>query len=551
MKSTKIAIVIVTVFISIILVGFFNNSGDIYFSISRNMELFGRIYKEISFNYVEEINPEEFLKAAIRGMLSTLDPYTIFIDEDQKDDIELITNGKYGGVGITIGVRGEDVTVVEVLDGYSAQKQGLRIGDILIEAAGKKISPENIDEISSLVKGDAGTTVDLTILRNDKQDTIRFSLIREEVIVKNLAFYGFYPENSNNVYIKLTNFSRSAGEELRNAIKELKQIKPIESIVFDLRGNPGGLLDVAVDISNKFLPKGLLVVTTKGRDEKEEKVYYASQEPLVPDTRLVVLINGSSASASEIVAGAIQDHDRGIILGTHSFGKGLVQTIVPLSYNSSLKITTAKYFTPSGRSIQKINYGDKNKVFSRKDSMKINSYKTDNERIVFSGGGITPDSTVRFEIEGEITKQLLAKGLFFKFADHYYYKNSRLDYKSLKDDSILKAFEDFVAEDNFHFHSEAEKQIEKLISDLENKKSNDKLREELSHVRKQLEELESAELKIYNKEILREIKSELIMRYLGTEAQTKELLNFDTQFQAALNIVSDSELYRKILKKRE
>ncbi len=369
--------------------GFFAGRNDVYFEISKNIDLFSKVYKEVSFNYVEPIDPEHFMQAGIQGMLDALDPYTVFIDANKKEDIDLITNGKYGGIGISIGVRGDRVTIVEVMDGYSSQRQGLRIGDVLLQAGGIKITPENLDQISSLVKGDPGTIVHLKVLRND-DDTLNFNLVREEIMVKSLTYYGFYPKNSNNVYLKLTNFSRSAADEVKKALLELKTQKEIKSIVLDLRGNPGGLLDVAVDICDKFLPKGDLVVSTRGREQTDEKQYFATQEPLVGDSKLVVLINGGSASASEIVAGAMQDHDRGVILGTKSYGKGLVQTITPLDYNTSLKITTAKYYTPSGRCIQKIDYTKDNKVFVKPDSIIKTSFLTDNKRTVYSGGGSSP-----------------------------------------------------------------------------------------------------------------------------------------------------------------
>lgn len=242
--------------LGVFLTGFYPGKGDIYFEISKNLDLLGRVYKEIAFNYVDEVEPEKFLRAGIQGMLSSLDPYTIFVDEKKIEDIDLITNGKYGGIGISIGVRGEEVTVVEVMDGYAAQRQGIRIGDIIIEAAGQTISSENIDDISSLVKGEPGTTVELKVVRNELRDTLFFNLIREEVIVKNLAYSGFYPDNSQNVYLKLSNFSRAASDEIKKSIEELKNQKQIKSIIIDLRGNPGGLLDIAVDICDKFLEIG-------------------------------------------------------------------------------------------------------------------------------------------------------------------------------------------------------------------------------------------------------------------------------------------------------
>ena len=529
----------------LVIFGFAGTQGDIYFEISKNLDLFGKVYKEISFNYVEEIDPEQFMRAGIEGMLSSLDPYTIFIDEKKKEDIDLITDGKYGGIGVSIGVRGEDVTIVEVMDGYSAQKQGIEVGDILIEAAGVKISADNVDQISSLVKGEPGTTVNLKVIRNDMLDTLTFNIVREEVLIKNITYYGFYPENSNNVYIKLTNFSRSAADELKYSLKELKDQKEINSIVLDLRGNPGGLLDIAVDICDKFLKKDLLIVSTKGRVANTEKKYNSVEEPLVGDTKLVILINGGSASASEIVAGAMQDHDRGVILGTKSFGKGLVQTILPLNYNTSLKITTAKYYTPSGRCIQKIDYAENNDVI-KDDSLGQNTeFFTDNNREVYSKGGITPDTTVQYLIEGDLTKELLAKGMFFKFANLYSYSNPDFDFDKINESKILKEFEKYLDEQKYEYKSRAEKEVDQLIGDIADKDNN--LSDHLKSLKSQLANLYKSEFKIYSDEIAREIKVELAARFLGPDGKVIEQLKYDPQVQAAVNILKDQKTYNRLL----
>ncbi len=529
----------------LVILGFTLSEGDIYFEISKNIDLFGRVYKEITFNYVEEINPEQFMRAGIEGMLSSLDPYTIFIDEKKKDDIDLITEGKYGGIGVSIGVRGEDVTIVEVMDGYSAQKQGIEVGDILIEASGVKISADNVDEISSLVKGEPGTTVNVKILRDDMLDTLSFNIIREEVIIKNITYYGFYPENSNNVYLKLSNFSRSAADELKYALKELKDQKEIKSIILDLRGNPGGLLDIAVDICDKFLKKDLLIVSTKGRIATTEKQYKSVEEPLVGDAKLVVLINGGSASASEIVAGAMQDHDRGVLLGTKSFGKGLVQTIIPLSYNTSLKITTAKYYTPSGRCIQKIDYSENNDVIVD-DSLSLSTeFHTDNKREVHSKGGITPDTTVQYIIEGDLTKELLAKGMFFKFANSFSYSHPEFDFNKINDSKILKEFENYLDEQKYEYKSRAEKEVDQLIGDIADKDNN--ISDHLKSLRSQLGNLYKSEFKIYNDEILREIKIELAGRFIGSDGKVIEQLQFDPQVQTAINVLNDQKSYNRLL----
>ena len=529
----------------IAVLGFTGSQGDIYFEISKNLDLFGKVYKEISFNYVEEINPEQFMRAGIEGMLSSLDPYTIFIDEKKKEDIDLITDGKYGGIGVSIGVRGDDVTIVEVMDGYSAQKQGIEVGDILIEAAGVKISADNVDDISSLVKGEPGTTVNLKVLRNDMLDTLAFNIVREEVIIKNITYYGFYPENSNNVYIKLTNFSRSAADELKYALKELKGQKEVRSIILDLRGNPGGLLDIAVDICDKFLKKDLLIVSTRGRVANTEKKYTSVEEPLVGDTKLVVLINGGSASASEIVAGAIQDHDRGVILGTKSFGKGLVQTILPLSYNTSLKITTAKYYTPSGRCIQKIDYSEHNDVIVDDSISQNTEFLTDNKREVYSKGGITPDTTVQYLIEGDLTKELLAKGLFFKFANSFSHSHPEFDFDKINNSKLLKEFEKYLDDQNYEYKSRAEKEVDQLIGDIADKDNN--ISDHLKSLKSQLANLYKSEFKIYGDEIARETKIELASRYLGQDGKVIEQLKFDPQVQTAVSVLANDSVYKKLL----
>ena len=536
-----LGLIITVVFIT----GFYPGRGDIYFEISKNLDLLGRVYKEISLNYVDEVDPEKFLRAGIQGMLSSLDPYTIFVDEKKIEDIDLITSGKYGGVGISIGIRGSDVTVVEVMDGYAAQRQGIKIGDIIIEADSTSISSENIDEVSSLVKGEPGTTVELKVVRNELRDTLIFNVVREEVIVKNVTYSGFYPENSNNVYLKLSNFSRSASDEIKKTIKELKEQKPIKSVVLDLRGNPGGLLDIAVDICDKFLQRNELVVSTRGRDINSEKKYFAQEEPILSnDVKIIILINGGSASASEIVAGALQDHDRAVILGTKSFGKGLVQTITPLSYNTSLKITTAKYYTPSGRCIQRIDYSEGSEVIKDPNPVSEQTFFTDNKREVYSKGGITPDTTVEYNIDGEITKDLLAKGYFFKFADNYIYNHPETQYYNIDDDVLFSGFKEYLMNEEFQYKSQAEVEIDNLIKGAAEQ---NEIKNDLLNIKNELAGLFDKELEIYKNEILRETKSELAARYLGMEGRIQEQLNYDKQVQAALGIFSDNDIYNKLL----
>jgi carboxyl-terminal processing protease len=317
-----------------------------------------------------------------------------------------------------------------------------------------------------------------------------------------------------------------------------------------LRGNPGGLLDVAVDVCDKFLNKGLLVVSTRGRNPKSEKDYFAQEEPLVGKEKLVVLINGGSASASEIVAGAIQDHDRGIILGTQSFGKGLVQTITPLSFNTSLKVTTARYYTPSGRCIQKVDYSKNNSVIPYPDSLKTDSFNTDNKRVVYSAGGITPDTTVQDGFESHLVDDLLAKGLVFNFADKYYYENSSASFDKIIDEKLFTEFKKYLNSAKYVYQSQAEKKLDEVVKFLEVKNDSDKIIATIKDLKKEISSQFDAEFGNNKEEIIGELKAELALRYSGMEYGIKELLKYDNQFAAAIKIINNNKEYNKILKNK-
>lgn len=529
----------------LLLSGFIRKDSDIYFEINKSIDIFGRVYKEVALNYVDEINPEEFMLAGIDGMLQSLDPYTNFIDGSQQKDIDIITKGKYGGIGATVGLREESITVVDLIEGYSAQRQGIRIGDVITQINDVKVSKENYDTLSDLLKGDPGTTVKLFIKREGTDEQIIFNLLREEIEVKNLSYYGFYPSNSGNAYLKLSGFSRTAGDEVKKALLELKSQKEINSIVLDLRGNPGGLLDAAIDVSEKFLKKGQLVVTVKGRDSLNVKNYYSEEEPIAGETKLAVLIDGSSASASEIVAGALQDHDRAIVVGTNSFGKGLVQTVIPLSYKTSLKITTAKYYTPSGRSIQKINYSEMNKVFDHGSRIKEEVFKTDNKRRVLSAGGIMPDSTVDNESKSFLVQRFFAEGTFFQFATNFFNGNGTS--QNITDERLLNEFKSFLGNKKFEFVSPSQKLINQLKLTAEKENLDNDIKVFLDKIEKQLNENMTKEIDKYSTEIVSSIKEELAARSEGRIGRIITALKYDKQFEHTLSLLNDGKIYKKIL----
>jgi len=540
--------ILLLIAVIILFSGFLTRDNDIYFQINKSIDIFGRVYKEVTINYVDQLNPEEFMLSGINGMLTSLDPYTNFLDVNGQKDIEIITKGKYGGIGATIGLRNENITIVDLIEGFSAQRQGMRVGDIIVKINNVSVTKDNYENLSEFLKGDVGSTVNVVVKREGVDDEIIFNLVREEIEVKNLTYYGFVPEGSNNAYLKLSGFSRSAGEEIKKALLELKSQKEIGSVVLDLRGNPGGLLDAAIDVCEKFLKKGETIVTVKGRDSLSVRNYSSAEEPIAGDVKMALLIDEGSASASEIVAGAIQDHDRAILVGTNSYGKGLVQTIIPLSYNTSLKITTARYYTPSGRSIQKVSYSEKNKVFEKGMNLIKNEYRTDYKRKVYSAGGIMPDTVVVNESSSGLVQKLLADGMFFRFATNFFNNNQNRDFKKYSSDILLKEFTNYLHSQNFDFVSRAEKLIDQLKTAAVEENLDQKFLEQLDKTKNQIDANHSNEIEKYKNDILFLIREELAARIDGRQGRIKESLKMDNQFAAAVNILSNKKLYDKLVK---
>ncbi len=542
---SKILLLIVAI---ILFSGFLTRDNDIYFQINKGIDIFGRVYKEVTINYVDQLNPEEFMLSGINGMLTSLDPYTNFLDANGQKDIEIITKGKYGGIGATVGLRNESITIVDLIEGFSAQRQGMRVGDIIEKINNVSVTKDNYENLSEFLKGDVGSTVNVVVIREGRDEKIVFNLVREEIEIKNLSYYGFVPEGTNNAYLKLSGFSRSAGEEIKKALLELKSQKEIGSVILDLRGNPGGLLDAAIDVCEKFLDKGQIIVTVKGRDSLSTRSYSSGEEPITGKTKMAVIIDEASASASEIVAGAIQDHDRAVLVGANSYGKGLVQTIIPLSYNTSLKITTARYYTPSGRSIQKVSYSQKNKVFEKGMNLIKNEFYTDHSRKVYSAGGIMPDTIVVNESGSGLIQKLLADGMFFRFATNFFNNNQNRDLKKYSSDMLLKEFTSYLYSQNFDFISRAEKLIDQLKTAASEENLDQKFLEQLDRTKNQIDANHSNEIEKYKNDILFLIREELAARIDGRQGRIKESLKMDNQFEAAYNILNNKKLYNKLVR---
>jgi carboxyl-terminal processing protease len=517
---------------------------DILLKINRSIDVFGRVYKEVTANYVDDIDPEKFMDAGIDGMLGTLDPYTAYIDKENSDEVDLLTNGKYGGVGVTIGIRDGAVRVISVMDGYSAQRQGVLPGDRFISIGGVNVSNMKPDEIRNLTRGEPGTDVKVVIEREGEAHTLEYVLIREEIQIKNVTYAGQVVDGIG--YIRLDRFSRRAGDEVRQAIREMKLSGNLNGMILDLRGNPGGLLDAAVDVASKFVARGSLIVSTRGRRAEAERKYASTEEPILPSVPLVVLTDRNSASASEIVAGSLQDLDRALIVGTRSFGKGLVQTIVPLNYGAQLKITTARYYIPSGRSIQEIDYmhRDRNGVFVvTPDSLK-REFTTAHGRKVLELGGIAPDSVVELDDPGPMVLELHRKSHFFKFANHYVSEHKNDSLLTVTPD-MLSAFKSYLEKEKFDFQEDSEKRVKELRQIAERLRYGNEVLTELNTLSGILDREKARGFERYGDYIRQELHVELMAHVKNERGRIEASLKFDKQVQTAVALLKDQKQFAR------
>ena len=520
---------------------------EFYLKVHHSIEVFGKVYKEIATNYVDEIDPDKFMRSGIDGMLKTLDPYTVYIGEKDNDEIDLVTTGKYGGVGITIGIRDGEVTVINLLEGFSAAKQGIEVGDRIQQIDDTDVRRKSLEDIRQLVRGAPGTEVRLKVSREDEAKPLEFVLLREEIPVKNVTYSGYVQEGIG--YIRLERFSRNAGDDLRSAMKDLMATGQLKGLVLDLRGNPGGLLDIAVEITSKFLPESSMVVSTRGRKSDADRKYYSTEKPMLPDLPLAVLVDRGSASASEIVAGAIQDFDRGAIVGTRTFGKGLVQTITRLTENTSVKITTARYYTPSGRCIQEIDYTHRSQdgvVSAYPDSLR-KEFRTRHNRRVYEAGGIQPDSTVADEDGGRLLDELSRKAFLFKYANHFAAREKAIPEKFEVTNAILSDFESYLKEKGFDYQEEAESKIHELREIASRSRYNKSFDDELGRLDGMVAAEKQRSIQRYEKELKSWLRTEIIGRIKGDRARIESTFADDDQLNAAIGIVKDKKVYQRLL----
>lgn len=543
-KWKKLTVGLVLVFTSLALAGFVRNP-DIYFLIKKNFTIFSEVYREVSLHYVDEVDPEKLMRKGISAMLESLDPYTVLIDEADNQDMEVITRGSYGGVGLEIGFRGGEVVVIAPVEGYSAHRKGIRSGDVITAVDGVNIQNMNPEEVQSLTAGQPGTTVTMTIQRYGIDHPLEFELERQRVEVKNVAYSGLVGEQRDVGYILLSRFSQNASDEIQKAYNALQSRKKLSGLILDLRNNPGGLLGEAVNIVDKFVPRGKTVVETKGRLSRHNNSFATEEKPLISDLPIAVLQNGGSASASEIVAGALQDLDRAVILGEQSFGKGLVQVVRPLSYNVSLKLTTSRYYIPSGRSIQSVSYthDDSNSAVTKPDSMR-KVFKTENGRTVYDGDGIAPDIKISDSTPTLLQTSLMQENLFFDFANKYAAEHDSLD-AAMGSDVLYEKFRNFVDNQGFQYDTPSEKYLAKIDSSLKGEVQN--LDTHISALQKSIDKSKKQAFIEQRAKIEQLLYIELIARYEGKQGQTAAGLPYDKVVNEAVTVLRDTSRYNNIL----
>ncbi|MCF8464964.1 MAG: PDZ domain-containing protein [Flavobacteriales bacterium] len=521
---------------------------DSFFEISKNLDIFITLFKELNLYYVDETQPGNLVEKGIEGMLESLDPYTTYIPETDIEDYRFMTTGQYGGIGALIRTKDSLVVVAEPYEGSPALKAGLLAGDEILEVNGKSTVGKSTSDISSVLKGQPQTEVKVKVRRFGVTKPIDVTVVREEIQIKSVPYSNML--NNEVGYVNLSSFTDNCSKDVSDAIMELKA-KGMKKLVLDLRGNPGGLLNEAVALSNLFVPKGELIVSTKGKVKEWNKDYKAAQTPLDKDMPLVVLVNSGSASASEIVSGVIQDLDRGVVIGQRTFGKGLVQTTRPLSYNSQLKVTTAKYYIPSGRCIQALDYSNRNEdgsVGKVPDSL-ITKYATKAGRPVFDGGGINPDIEVEPMKLSDIAFNLGLKMLYFDFATEYHHKHKEIaavsDFKV--DDVLLKEFQDWLETKDFDYTTDSEKVLEKLKEVAEEEKYFKRIETEFTALQAKVSHNKTKDLEEFKDEIKELLRGEIVSRYYHQKGRIEAMLENDVDIKKALEILANADEYKRIL----
>lgn len=521
---------------------------DLFFQIKKNLTIFSDVYKEVAIQYVDEVSPKTLMERSIHAMLETLDPYTVFIDEGEQRQMEILSSGSYGGIGIDAGYRGDQIVIIAPLEGYPAQRAGLRPGDIIKEINGVSVEGLTPEEVQQLTVGDIGTEIEIKIRRPGFDQDMDFTLTRERIEVKNIRYAAKVGEDQNFGYIQLVRFGHGAAEEIRQTLIEMRDSGSFEGLILDLRNNPGGLLNEAVDLVDKFIEPGVTIVETRGRLQSHNSTLVSQEPAMFDELPMVVLINNGSASASEVVAGALQDLDRALVMGERSFGKGLVQTVRPLSYNTSLKITVSKYYIPSGRSIQSIEYLHSDSENDRivPDSLR-RAFKTKNGRVVYDGQGIEPDVEVSDQPSSLLDLALQKNNRYF------FYVNDKLANTSDSERSTIPAdlFDDFTTyliEDDFTFETPVDQHLSAIETNIRNFSQERSARENLEELNALLRDYKISQIFENEESIEKKLKLEWISQTMEDDERIKAILELDELVNAAQDFLDNPYQYRTELR---
>ncbi|WP_319500572.1 S41 family peptidase [uncultured Draconibacterium sp.] len=536
--------------VAVIGISFFSFTRDEKnFEIAKNLDIYHTLFRELNMFYVDEVNPNDLVKTSIDKMLESLDPYTNYISEDQMEDFRFMTTGEYAGIGALISKQKDNIVIAEPYEGFPAQKFGIKAGDIILEVSGKDTKEMNTEDVSSLLKGPANKPVTIKLQRPGQKKPFTVDVIREKISIDAVPYYGMIDQNT--AYIRLSNFTANCSEDVKKAFLELKENNP-DGLILDLRGNPGGLLMEAVKIVNLFVPKGEEIVSTRGKVKQWDKVYKATAEPLDTTMKIAVLVNSGSASASEIVSGAIQDLDRGIIVGTRTFGKGLVQTTRDLSYNTKLKVTTAKYYIPSGRCIQALDYSHRNEdgsVGHVPDSL-ISEFTTKKGRKVYDGGGVVPDVKIEGDRLSSLSIELVTRFMIFDFATKYSNENESIpepEQFSITDD-IYKQFADFVEQSEFNYESASQDDMKALLETAKQEKYYELAKEEFDALAAKIAPDLDKDLSVFRPEISDLLESEIVSRFYYQKGSIRASINDDKGITKTIEALHSETAYAAFFK---